>query len=59
MVSKSALVIRLFENPPMFYPPKERLPADSSRVPLVFTFVLFWVRKRKLDLQFTDGFLPF
>ena len=39
----------------MFYPPKGRLPADSSRGPIVFTYVLFCVRKRILDFQFTSG----
>ena len=36
----------------MFYPPKGRLPADSSRGPIVFTYVLFWVRKTLEAFQF-------
>ena len=43
----------------MFYPPKGCLPADYSRGPIVFTYVLFWVKKRILDFQFRGGFLPF
>ena len=42
----------------MFYPPKGRLLADSCRGPIVFTYVLFCVRKRILGFQFRDGFLP-
>ena len=42
----------------MFYPPKGRLLADSSRGPIVFTYVLFCVRKRILGFQFRGGFLP-
>ena len=41
----------------MFYPPKGRLLADSSRGPIVFTHVLFWVRKTLETFQFTSGFL--
>ena len=40
----------------VFYPPKRRLPADSSRCPIVFTYVLFWVRKTLETFKFTDGF---
>ena len=32
--------IRRFEILKMLYPPKGRLPADSSRGPIVFTYVL-------------------
>ena len=46
------IIIRLFETSKMFYPPKGRLPADSSRGPIVFTYILFWVRKRILDFSF-------
>ena len=52
-------VLCLFETSPMFYPSKRRLLADSSRGPIVFTYVLFCLRKRILDFQFTNGFLPF
>ena len=34
-----------------FYPPKE-----TEGGPIVFTYVFFFVRKRILDFQFTDGF---
>ena len=37
MVSKSKLVIRLFENPPMFYPPEGLCGAEPERGPIVFT----------------------
>ena len=43
----------------MFYPPKGLCKADTEGGPIVFTYVLFWVRKRILDFQFTSGFLPF
>ena len=43
----------------MFYPPKGLCKADTEGGPIVFTYVLFWVRKRILDFQFTGGFLPF
>ena len=36
---------RLFQILRLFYPSKRRLPEDSSRGPIVFTYVLFWVRK--------------
>ena len=52
-------VFFLFETLRMFYPPKGRLLADSSRVPIIFTYVLFCLRKRLLDFQFTFGFLLF
>ena len=45
-------VIRLFQILKMFYLPKGSLPADSSRGSIVFTYVLFWVRKRILDFPF-------
>ena len=43
----------------MFYPPKGLCKADTEGGPIVFTYVLFCVRKRILDFQFTGGFLPF
>ena len=49
----------LFETPRMFYPPKGLCKADTEGGLIVFTYVLFWVSKRILDFQFTDGFLPF
>ena len=52
-------VFCLFETLKMFYPPEGLCRAEPERGPIVFTFVLFWVRKRILDFQFTDGFLPF
>ena len=52
-------VFCLFETLKMFYPPKGICEADTEGGPIVFTYVLFWVRKRILDFQFTDGFLPF
>ena len=33
--------------------------ADTEGGPIVFTYVLFCLRKRILDFQFTGGFLPF
>ena len=53
------MVIRLFETSKMFYPPKGRLPADSSRGPIVFTYVLFWVRKSVEALKFLLVIRPF
>ena len=41
----------------MFYPPKGRLPADSSRGPIFFTYILFWASKSLEAFQFTGGFL--
>ena len=38
----------------VFYPPK-----GTEGGPIVFTFVLFCVRKRISDFQFKGGFLPF
>ena len=52
-------VFYLFETFKMSYLPKGRLLADSSKGPIVFTYVLFCLRKRILDFQFTAGFLPF
>ena len=43
----------------IFYPPEGLWRAEPEGGPIVFTYVLFWVRKRILDLQFTDSFLPF
>ena len=43
----------------IFYPPKGICKADTEGGPIVFTYVLFWVRKRILDFQLTGGFLPF
>ena len=45
---------RLFETSAMFYPPK-----GTEGGPIVFTYVLFCVRKRILDFQFTGGFCLF
>ena len=39
----------------MFYPPKGRLLADSSRGPIVFYLWIIWLRKGILDFQFTGG----
>ena len=43
----------------MFYPPKGLCKADTEGGPIIFTYVLFCVRKRILDFQFTGGFLLF
>ena len=43
----------------MLYPPKGRLAADSSRAPIIFTYVLFWVRKTLEAFQFSAGNPPF
>ena len=51
-------VFRLFETFKI-YLPKGLCKADTEWGPIVFTYVIFWVRKRILDFQFTDGFLPF
>ena len=48
-----------FETPRMFYPPEELCRAEPEGGPIVFTYVLFWVRKRMVDFQFTNGFLCF
>ena len=52
-------VFCLFETSKMFDPPEGLCRAEPEGGPIVFTNVLFWVRKRILDFQFTDGFLPF
>ena len=52
-------VFCLFETLKMFYPPKGLCKADTEGGPIVFAYVLFWVRKRILDFQFISGFLPF
>ena len=41
------------------YPPKGLCIADTEGGPIVFTYVLFCVRKRILDFQFIGGFLHF
>ena len=51
-------VFCLFENLKMFYPPKGLCKADTEGGPIVFTYVLFWVRKRILDF-FHGRFLAF
>ena len=53
------VVFCLFETLKMFYPPKGRLLADSSRGPIVFTYVLFWVRKTLEAFQLWAGNPPF
>ena len=52
-------VFCLFETLKMFYPPKELCKADTEGGPIVFTYVLFCVRKRILDFFFTSGFWHF
>ena len=52
-------VFCLFETFKMFYPPKGLCIADTEGGPIVFAYVLFCVRKRILDFQFTFGFLSF
>ena len=43
----------------MFYPPKGLCKADTEGGPIVFTYVLFCLRKRILDFFFNSGFWPF
>ena len=43
----------------ILYPPKGLCKADTEGGPIVFTYVLFWVRKTLEAFQFTNGFLPF
>ena len=43
----------------MFYPPKGLCKADTEGGPIVFTYVLFSLRKRILDFHFTGGNPPF
>ena len=47
--------INRFEILKMLDPPRGRLPADSSKGPIVFTYVLFWVRKTLEAFQFWGG----
>ena len=49
----------LFVTLKMFYPPKGTCKAAIEGGPTLFAYVLFCVRKRKLDFLFTGGFLPF
>jgi len=49
-------VFFLFETSPIFYPPKGLCKADTEGGPIVFTYVLFCVRKHMLDFQFTKCF---
>ena len=58
-VSNLRRVRGLFEKLENFYPLKGLCKADTEGGPIVFTYVLFCVRKRILEFQFTDGFLPF
>ena len=51
-------VFFLFE-PPECLSPGGTLQSRARRWSIVFTYVLFWVRKRILDFQFTGGLLPF
>ena len=51
-------VFCLFETPRMFYPPKGSLLAASSRGPIVFTYVLFWVSKSLETFHFRAGIWP-
>ena len=48
-------VFCLFETLKMFYPPKGLCKADTKGGPIVFTYVLFCLRKRILDFHFTGG----
>ena len=52
-------VFSFFESSKIFYPPKGLCKADTEGGPIVFTYVLFCVRKRILVFQFTGGLLPF
>ena len=58
-VSNLQRVRGLFENLQNVYPPEGLCRAEPEGGPIVFTYVLFRVRKRILDFQFTGGFLPF
>ena len=49
----------LFETLKMFCPPIGLRKADTEGGPIVFTYVLFCVRKRIKDFEFADGFLSF
>ena len=57
-IPKTNRVSRVFFARKCFIPRRE-MHGISIRGPIVFTYVLFWVRKRILDFQFTNGFLPF
>ena len=46
-------------TPQDFYPRKGLCKFDTQGCPIVFTYVLFCVRKRILDFKFTAGFLHF
>ena len=50
-LSKSQLSGGLFEILKMFYPPEGLCGAEPERGPIVFTYVLFWVRKRIFRLS--------
>ena len=43
----------------MFHPPKGLCKVDTEGGPIVFTYVIFCIRKRILHFQFVGGFLPF
>ena len=47
------------KNLKMFYSLKGLCKADTEGGPIVFTYVLFCVRKTILDFQFVGGILPF
>ena len=54
-LSKSPFFIGLFEILKIFYPPKGLCKADTEGGQIVFTYVLFCLRKGILDLQFSLG----
>ena len=58
-VSKFALVICLFENPPMFYPPEGLCSAEPERGPIVFTLHLIGVGRGTGGFNFSGGNPPF
>ena len=43
----------------LYFIPRRDCESSTECGPIVFTYVLFCVRKRILDFKFTGGFLPF
>ena len=52
-------VFCFFETFKMLYPQKGLCKADTEGGSIVFNYILFCVRKRTLDFQFTGGFCLF
>ena len=58
-VSNFGVVIRLFENPPMFYTPEGLCRAEPERGPIVFTLHFIGVGRGTGGFKFWTGNPPF